>query len=256
MATGRQAFAGVTAGTTHDAILNRTPVDPTLLNPVLPPRLQDILTRALEKDRALRYQNAADLRADLQRLTRDLELGRRPALAVAARPPRGGATDGCSRRSGSRSWRLRLARCGCLVARAWPGNRLGRRAAVRQRRWRRRLRYFSDGITESLIRDLSQVQSLKVTAREPRVSLPGQGCGSPAIGRELSVRAVLSGRLLQRGDMVVVRTELMDVSDGSQLWGGESTRTRQPASSSSRATCHARSPRSCGSASRPASDNA
>ncbi len=53
MATGRQAFAGVTAGTTHDAILNRTPVDPTLLNPVLPPRLQDILTRALEKDRAL-----------------------------------------------------------------------------------------------------------------------------------------------------------------------------------------------------------
>ena len=80
---------------------------------------------------------------------------------------------------------------------------------------------LSDGITESLIRDLSQVQSLKVTARSRVFRYRGKDVDPQAIGRELSVRAVLSGRLLQRGDMVVVRTELMDVSDGSQLWGGE-----------------------------------
>jgi serine/threonine protein kinase len=74
MATGRMAFLGNTAAIIHDAILNRAPVPVSLLNPGLPPKFEEIIGKALEKDRKLRYQNASDMRADLQRLHRDIEL--------------------------------------------------------------------------------------------------------------------------------------------------------------------------------------
>jgi serine/threonine protein kinase len=68
MATGRMAFPGNTAAVIHDGILNRAPVPAARLNPELPPRLEEVITKPLEKDRNLRYQSAADIRADLQRL--------------------------------------------------------------------------------------------------------------------------------------------------------------------------------------------
>ena len=74
MATGRMAFLGNTAAIIHDAILNRAPVPVSRLNAGLPPKFEEIISKALEKDRKLRYQNASDLRADLQRLHRDIEL--------------------------------------------------------------------------------------------------------------------------------------------------------------------------------------
>src|SRR3984893_758983 len=71
MATGRMAFPGNTAAIVHDAILNRTPVPPARVNPELPPKLEEIITKALEKECKLRYQNASDICTDLQRLKRD-----------------------------------------------------------------------------------------------------------------------------------------------------------------------------------------
>ena len=73
MATGRQAFAGNTSAMVFDAILNKPPTSPVRINPDLPPPLEAIINRALEKERNLRYQTAADLRADLQRLKRDTQ---------------------------------------------------------------------------------------------------------------------------------------------------------------------------------------
>ncbi len=76
MASGSAAFAGNTSAVIFDAILNRDPAAPTLLNPSLPPKLEEIIGKALEKDRELRYQTAAELRADLKRLRRDSDSAR------------------------------------------------------------------------------------------------------------------------------------------------------------------------------------
>ena len=76
MATGALPFRGDTSGVITDAILNRAPVAPVRLNPDLPPKLEDIINRALEKDRSLRYQHASEMRSELMRLKRDTGSGR------------------------------------------------------------------------------------------------------------------------------------------------------------------------------------
>jgi eukaryotic-like serine/threonine-protein kinase len=86
MATGKQAFSGNTSAEMFDAILNRVPVAPVRLNPQIPSKLEDIISKALEKDKKLRYQSAAEVRTDLQRLKRDSESGRTAAIATAAEP--------------------------------------------------------------------------------------------------------------------------------------------------------------------------
>ena len=101
MATGRQAFAGPTTAAIHDAILNRTPASPLGLNPELPAKLEEIISRALEKDRDLRYQVAAEMRDDLKQLRRDTDSGRGapvsgPTLVPRAVPP-------------ERNWKLKSA---------------------------------------------------------------------------------------------------------------------------------------------------
>jgi TolB-like protein len=79
--------------------------------------------------------------------------------------------------------------------------------------------YLSDGITESIINSLVQIAQLRVTPRSTVFRYRGKDTDPQAVGRELNVRAVLTGRVIQRGEMLVVGTELIDVIEGSQLWG-------------------------------------
>jgi eukaryotic-like serine/threonine-protein kinase len=97
MATGRQAFAGPTTAAIHDAILNRTPASALRLNPELPAKLEEIINKALEKDRHLRYQVASEMRADLKRLRRDTDSGRGARVSPAGLEgavPRDGTISG------------------------------------------------------------------------------------------------------------------------------------------------------------------
>ena len=82
MATGKVAFRGETSAVIFQAILDRAPTAPVRINPEIPPKLEEIISKALDKDRELRYQNAADMRADLKRVRRELESGRSPILEI------------------------------------------------------------------------------------------------------------------------------------------------------------------------------
>src|SRR3984957_15630898 len=86
MATGKQTFSGSSSAEIFDAILNRTPIAPVRLNPEVPSKLEDIISKALEKDKKLRYQSAAEMRTDLQRLKRDTDSGRTAVATTSAEP--------------------------------------------------------------------------------------------------------------------------------------------------------------------------
>jgi serine/threonine protein kinase len=124
MATGAMPFRGESSGVIAEAILNRTPVAPVRLNQEIPPALEQIIGRALEKDRNLRYQHAADMRAELQRLRRDISarpsaLDEEPAstaMWTSASPPISKRREGLTSRSGTQAKPLTL-----LKSRTVPG---------------------------------------------------------------------------------------------------------------------------------------
>ena len=193
MATGRQAFSGNTSAAVFGALLHETPTPPLSLKPDLPPKLEEIIHKALEKDRDERYPNASTLLLDLRSLKRDTDSGR-----MGATPPAG---SGARPRS-SRSVFDSLAVLPFENADSDP-----------------EAEYFSDGITESIIHSVSELPKVRVMARSTVFRYKGQVTNPQAVGRQLNVRAVLTGRVLQRGDGLIISTELVDTTDGSCLWG-------------------------------------
>jgi serine/threonine-protein kinase len=231
-ATTRPPFPGNTPGVISHAILELKPVAVTSLNPAAPPELDRILAKALEKDRNLRYQRASDIRADLQRLKRDSSSPSSTGVAnsgIVATPlakPR---------------WsRLRTLAATALAATLvvfaiWFFAIRPRGAAVdsiavipfTNESADANMEYLSDGISESLTNNLSQLPNLRVAARSAVFRYKGKETDPQKIGRDLQVSAVLTGRLLRQGDTLIVRAELVDVANGSQLWGVQSTRKPQ-----------------------------
>jgi eukaryotic-like serine/threonine-protein kinase len=218
MTTGRMPFQGASSGLITEAILNRNPVAPIRVNPDIPLSLQAVIHRALEKDTNLRYQHASDMRAELQRLKRDTESGRRAAeeeTASALIPtPSHSSTTGQHRAqvpsvqaSGLR--RQRVSKVIDSLAVLPFQNASGDPEHE----------YLSDGITGSLINILATLPKLRVMAQSTVFRYKGREIDPQAIGRELNVRAVLTGRMMQSGGSLRIGTELVDVATGSQLWG-------------------------------------
>jgi serine/threonine protein kinase/tetratricopeptide (TPR) repeat protein len=222
MATGRLPFQGASSGVLTDAILNRNPVAPLQVNPNVPLALQEVIRRALEKDRRLRYQNAADMGVELQRLRRDSDSGWR--TGEETEPPVTPITR-------------QLSSSGKRRAHASPLQT----AAVRPQRVSKNIHslavlpfenasgeaeheYLSDGITGSLINTLATVPKLRVMAQSTVFRYKGRKIDPQAIGRELNVRAVLTGRIMHVGSSLRIGTELVDVATGSQIWGAQYNR--------------------------------
>ncbi len=216
MATGRQAFSGGTGGIIIEAVLTRAPVPVRSINPGIPPRLEEIIDKALHKDRGQRYQHAADIHAELQRFKREIDSGRSAEDE--------GSESATSRLSSTAKQRSRTSSGHVRGLRAERGSKIIDSLAVLPFENATRdpeHEYLSDGITASLINILATIPKLRVMAQSTVFRFKGRAIDPQAVGRDLNVRAVLTGRMMQSGGSLRIGAELVDVATGSQLWGAQ-----------------------------------
>ena len=228
MATGKLPFTGNTSAIIFHGILGQDPIPPTKLNPGLLPKLEEIIHKALEKDRKLRYQTAADLRGDLARLKRDSDTGRSAvSVGVAAASAKPWWRNKAALGIGATVLVILLAAGGWFYkSRATQGEAIDSIAVLPfvNASGNPDSEYLSDGITESLINSLSQLPHLKVMSRDSAFMYKGKDTDAKKIGQALGVRAVLKGRVEQRGDDLDISAELIDARDDTHIWGQQYSR--------------------------------
>ena len=219
MMSGRRPFEMESPAETISAILTRDPPPLDRYVHDVPAELQRILLKTLAKDKQERYQSARDLFLDLGNLRRELDVGPRVVTTEAARRRR-------LRRLVSSFLLAAIVLLGVglsyLVHRQNASDRVIDSIAVLplvNASADTNAEYLSDGITENIINNLSQLPQLRVMARTTVFRYKGREVDSQSIGRDLGVRAVVTGRVLQVGDTLDIQTELVDASTGSQLWG-------------------------------------
>src|ERR1700723_951767 len=196
MATGLVPFSGATSAVIFDGILHSAPASAKELNPRVPSALENILGKALEKDSDLRYQTAPELRADLKRLKRDLDSGRRPATErIASGSASGSAAPAVAAKQKS-------------VAVLYFENQSGAKEDE----------YLRDGITEDVITELSKIRGLNTYSRPTVLAFRDKAVTPAQIGQQLGAAYVLTGTLRRAGARLRISAQLIDTHTDFPLW--------------------------------------
>jgi non-specific serine/threonine protein kinase len=190
MSTGTLPFPGDTSAVIFDAILNREPRPATEMNPSLPADFVRLLEKTLEKDRNLRCQTATELKTDLSRLKRDLELGKRRAKEK-------GDSDPAAQKQTGKS-----------VAVLYFENLSGAKEDE----------YLRDGITEDIITELSKIRGLNTFSRPTVLAFRDKSVTPLQVGQQLGAAFVLTGSLRRSGARLRINAQLVDAQTDFPLW--------------------------------------
>ncbi len=194
MATGEVPFPGASVALIFDGILHAVPAPATRLNSRLPFGMENILGKALEKDPELRYQTAGELRADLKRLRRDLDSGRRAGA--------GDRTDS----SGAQSAAVGPAKKSVAVL--YFENQSGSKEDE----------YFRDGMTEDIITELSKITQLQIFPRSEMLAFRDKPSSAPQVGQQVGASFVLEGTIRRSGNRLRITAQLVEISTRHSVW--------------------------------------
>ena len=254
MVAGQPPFKGKTDSHTRVSIIDNDPVPLVQHVSTVPRQFERIVSKALAKDRLKRYQTITDLKIDLEQLRDELHISdtseptRQEVRATQADLLSSGpttvrsqmttvadsttASSGIDYKPAERRGKWLAYAAGVLVllvivagvimftSSSSTINSVAILPFVNDSK-DPNAEYLSDGITESIINSLSQLPNLKVMSRNAAFRFKGTNLDPLEAGRNLNVGAVLTGRLVKRDDRFVIKTELIKVADGSQLWGAE-----------------------------------
>jgi len=193
MATGGVPFSGSTAALIFDGILHKDAVPATSVNSRLPIAIENILGKALEKDQDLRYQTAAELRADLKRLKRDLDSNKRSGSEKSDSGKVTLAAGAAAKKS---------------VAVLYFENQGGGKEDE----------YFRDGMTEDIITELSKITQLQIYPRSEMLAFRDKQTNAPQVGQQLGATFVLEGTIRRAGNRLRITAQLVEVATRHSVW--------------------------------------
>ncbi len=192
MATGSVPFPGATSAVVFDGILHAAPASAKELNPRLPLAMESILGKTLEKDPDLRCQTAAELRADLKRLQRDIESSHRPAAGKSVSSSSAQAVPSKQK----------------SVAVLYFENQSGAKEDE----------YFRDGITEDIVTEISKIAQLQIFPRSEMIGFRDKAVTAQQVGQQLGAAYVLEGSIRRAGNRVRITAQLVEASTRHSVW--------------------------------------